>query len=336
MTRIMAGYLLTILWGSLTSPEVCAEPRPLAPPLPEVIQATEALDLVDSGELAALDARIQAGLLAISHSRTLQQREAETLSVRQLARERQRLARARLADCKARFVAFPVFIPEEEVELLSRRSLAEQAYLQAQLDVAAGELLLARTYDRKTPEFREQVSRAIELYEELHIRHRSLLAGLFARLSQGRCYEELGEIRIALGIYEEILEHQGNSPSLIQLRDQALVSRLRCLNTDTRRDYALVEIEASEWLAAAGERGESALGNRIRWELCRALVALARRKETAADQRSARLQRAAETALQIQRIDPEMRPHTAKLLDIILQLQNDALEPAVEPDLPST
>ena len=55
-------------------------------------------------------------------------------------------------------------------------------------------------------------------FEKIHTAYRSMIGGLLARLWQGKCLEEIGQregIDAALGIYRELLLHDGRSSSML-------------------------------------------------------------------------------------------------------------------------
>jgi tetratricopeptide (TPR) repeat protein len=99
-----------------------------------------------------------------------------------------------------------------------------------------------------------------------------MLAGLTARMWQAKCYEERGDIGPAIGIYNELLEHQ--DPRLRPL--QRHVAYFRIIARGKRKEYALAADEAAAWLRANGNspdrlRDLNTLG--VRFELAKNIVA---------------------------------------------------------------
>ncbi|WP_437224437.1 hypothetical protein SH661x_003630 [Planctomicrobium sp. SH661] len=200
---------------------------------------------------------------------------------------------------QAAWERYPAFIPEEEPELRKVRNRAQEMLIRSSLDLAQCDYWEAQTFPVGSPERLDLLRRSGTEYEAIHQRFRSQVGGLYARLWQGKCYEEMRSqagVRLALGIYGEILEHDGTSPQLIRLRDLALNFRLVCLNSEFRKDYQLVELEAEEWLETAGDRADSDTGLAITWELCRALEMLGEDERWAPDTRLDYLSRARDYA----------------------------------------
>ncbi|MFN0196035.1 MAG: hypothetical protein ACKVT0_04775 [Planctomycetaceae bacterium] len=184
------------------------------------------------------------------------------------------------------FKSFPVYIDEQkDKDKYDERGKAELRYIRALLDLATCTYEEAQTYDKTAPEYKTILTNASKEFEEIHTKYRSLVAGLHARMWQGKCFEEQDEIGKALGIYNEILGHPGDSLSLKNLQAQVKQFRLICLNHEQRNDFQLVIQEADEWISFPGNRRalRSNVGLGIRWELVRALDSLSESREIAND-----------------------------------------------------
>ena len=183
---------------------------------------------------------------------------------------------------KAKWEGFPKFIDQvEEPTRYDERRQAEIKYISAQLDLANCTYEDAQTYDKDSNEYGARLRDAAAQYEEIHTKYRSQLGGLYARLWQGKCYEEQGDIQRAIGIYNELLEHPGKSPPMIQLQDQVRHFKLICLNHEKRKDYQLVIDQAGEWLQNARGRAKyTGVGIGIQWEQALAFESLAIARDT--------------------------------------------------------
>lgn len=164
---------------------------------------------------------------------------------------------------------------QKEPEKYAARAKAEIQFMSAQLDLAQCTYEEAQTYDRGSADFNRLLKKASEEYAKIHERYRSQVGGLYARMWQGKCFEEQGELGRALGIYNELLGHPGNSQPIRQLKDNILQFRLICLNDDKKKDYQLVINEAEQWLRENRSRRRTLVGQGITWELARAEEALA-------------------------------------------------------------
>jgi hypothetical protein len=183
---------------------------------------------------------------------------------------------------KGRWEGFPKFIDElEDPKLYDERRQAEIKYIVGQLDLANCTYEEAQTFDKDSAEYGAKLRDAAGQYELIHTRYRSQLGGLYARLWQGKCYEEQGDIQRAIGIYNELLEHPGTSPAMVQLQDQVRHFKLICLNHEKRKDFQLVIDQAGEWLQGArGRKKYTNVGIGIQWEQALAYEALASLRET--------------------------------------------------------
>jgi len=164
---------------------------------------------------------------------------------------------------------------QKEPEKYAARAKAEIQYMSAQLDLAQCTYAEAQTYDPGSADFNRLLKKASEEYAKIHERYRSQVGGLYARMWQGKCFEEQGELGRALGIYNELLGHPGKSLPIRQLKDNILQFRLICLNDEQKKDYQLVINEAEQWLRENRSRKRTAVGQGITWELARAQEALA-------------------------------------------------------------
>ncbi|MFG0335062.1 MAG: tetratricopeptide repeat protein, partial [Maioricimonas sp. JB049] len=219
---------------------------------------------------------------------------------------------------KAAWEKYPVFIPDEEKQARAARAESEALYMQAQLDLAQCGYWEAQTYDRESAKWRELLTQASLDFEEIHTKYRSQIAGLYARLWQGKCFEEMDEIRMALGIYNELLEHDPNTPSMRALQDQTLRFRLICLNHDKRKDYQLVAQEAAAWLNAARSRARTTIGQGIKWELARALEQLGTDRTFSEAQQKNYLSQALNHARAINRYPGELKAPSGALIQRLM------------------
>lgn len=215
-------------------------------------------------------------------------RKAESPSEQNNKKAHQEAARKLIAQARSIFQkaydqhektwkSFPAtFIDKnKEPEKYEARAKAEIQFMSAQLDLAQCTYAEAQTYDPGSADFNRLLKKASEEYAKIHERYRSQVGGLYARMWQGKCFEEQGELGRALGIYNELLGHPGKSQPIRQLKDNILQFRLICLNDEKKKDYQLVINEAEQWLKENRSRRRTAVGQGITWELARAQEALA-------------------------------------------------------------
>ena len=178
---------------------------------------------------------------------------------------------------------FPVSTEDKLVK--QRREAAEVSFLLAQLGTAEAVAREAATWKRGSDEHQELFTDARKLFTNIHSRYRSQIGGIYARLWQGRCCAELGEIRKALGIYDEILEHPTQSASLRGLQSQALHFKLEVLNHPSRKDYRLAEVAGQAWLKKNPSHARTQTGLGIRYQVAIAQERIAASPKTGKENR---------------------------------------------------
>ncbi|MGD9857318.1 MAG: hypothetical protein AB7U20_20440, partial [Planctomycetaceae bacterium] len=219
------------------------------------------------------------------------------------------------------------FIPEEEMVKRAERAKIEGLYMQAQVDLARCTYEEAQTYDAGSDRRNELLNAAAAQFETIHQKYRSQIAGLHARMWQGKCFEEQDDIRKALGIYNEILEHPGDQ--LLTLQDRVRWFRLICLNHDSRKDYQLVVEEATAWKKDARDRLRTTAGLGILYELARAQQAIASSERSMSEVlKTDLLKQALENAQSVARYPgPLKAPAGALAQRLLVSLNREAGDP---------
>jgi hypothetical protein len=181
-------------------------------PLAAAAQAQLAEVLVERGRLQAEQARLldTAG----------QQRRRAMAAVRDLYQQAQSvfLAAEKQSDDASR--KFPRFIDPHNGPLLAQREQVRRDLLQTRLALARVVLEIARTYEPGTAENRAGLQEAAKRYGSLYEKHNGELAGLYARLGQARCYQELGDVDRALALFTELLAQPNEPEALALLKSQ--------------------------------------------------------------------------------------------------------------------
>jgi hypothetical protein len=218
---------------------------------------------------------------------------------------------------KATYDRFDKFIPRSEKARYDAREEAFLLYVQAQLHLGIIEYEEAQSWDKGSDENRRHLRQAANAFDAIHARYRQMVAGLYARLWQGKCFEEQGDLTKALGIYNELLGHGGDNPSpaLKTLQDRVRLFRLICLNHERRRDFLVVIDEAEQWLKVNEEKSPSRTGLGIQCELARALESQALSEETDVFEKDRLLQRALETARAINRHEGEYKESSRTMIE---------------------
>jgi hypothetical protein len=225
---------------------------------------------------------------------------------------------------------FDKFIPKTDK---ARHDAREQAYvrwIQTQLNLAILIYEEAQTYDKGSTENRKRLTDASNAFEQIHARHRSLVAGLHARMLQGKCFEEQDDITKAIGIYDELLGHGGDKPTgaLKNLQDRVLLFKLICLNHDKRKDYQVVAQTAAEWVKENRSSLSTRNGLGIQWEMVRVEELLARKEGVLDAERNRLLQQALSTARSINKFPGEYKDgSTAMIQRLMVALDREPGDP---------
>ena len=249
-------------------------------------------------------------------------------------------ARGVFQDAHDRFLAkwksFGTFIDERDDPVAFReRKKAEIAYIRSQLDLALCTYAESQTYDPKAPEYAKFLTKAALEFEDIHTKYRSLVAGLYARMWQGKCFEEQDEIRKALGVYNELLQHGKTAPgetpkprsrTMKDLQDKVLQFRLICLNHEQRKDYKVVIQEATDWIGRRLPRNK--VGLSIMWERARARESLGSVRTETESESNTYLNAALTDARYINRWPGEYKDVSASMIQrLLVSLNKDPQDP---------
>jgi hypothetical protein len=198
-------------------------------------------------------AQNQMASLAIDRARLDIQSARESSDPPKLATARAALERARKQLNEAekqldgRLQELPKLIAPEEIEQQSEKrkltdSLAHLRLLRASIDFEQ-----ADTFVAGSPDAKRHLQAAAESYARLFELYRTRTVGLVARLSEGRCYQQLGQFKQALGCYGELMELPASDETRT-LKTKSTRYALECWTHDSQKKYP----EAVE----AGERWE--------------------------------------------------------------------------------
>jgi hypothetical protein len=234
-----------------------------------------------------------------------------------------------------RWKTFPVSTADARVK--RQREVAERDYMQAQLDLAMTTYEEAQIHPRTDAKFKATLTKASKQFEAIHTRYRTQIGGLLARVWQGKCFEEQDDIRRAVGVYDEFLEHPGKTPAMVNLQNQVLHFKLICLNHEQRKDYQLVEDFASEWIRKNRHLLQMSTGRGIRYQLAVAREKLAAKSGTPAKDRERLLRDAQRDAEYVNAFPGKYKDATTMMLSRIRRARGlKSKDPETFPDAYST
>lgn len=203
-----------------------------------------------SGRMATMEVEKARNALAQALRGSKQERDSRLAEVRKAFEA----ARAQLIQSEGASTAAiekmpKLFAPGEEhlkqrkIELAS--DLAEARMTEATIDYD-----LARTYTAGSDEAKRHLSTAAEKFGRVAEDYRTRPTGLFARLWEGKCYQESGEHKRALTAFEELSDLTGNSKLIATIRAKAIRQAIECLSDPQTRKYEAAATRGQEWISA--------------------------------------------------------------------------------------
>ena len=94
--------------------------------------------------------------------------------------------------------------------------------MQAELKKFVVDYYEGQTFPPARTERNELLEKGLVAFDDFFKRYRTQIAGFTARMWQGKCYEELGKLGEATGIYKELLDH--TDPNLRPLQKQVAIT----------------------------------------------------------------------------------------------------------------
>ncbi len=138
-------------------------------------------------------------------------------------------------------------IDRKNVELIETRSRARADLVQSRLFLGTVVYETAMTYAADSPERKKLLSDAAEKYKELYDKYGTWLAGLYARMWEGRCYKEQGDYNKALQIFDELLAQVDEPAAFRQLKNKALILSLETCLLPAVKQYKPAVDNFSAW-----------------------------------------------------------------------------------------
>ncbi|HND52067.1 MAG TPA: hypothetical protein PLV92_06715, partial [Pirellulaceae bacterium] len=155
-------------------------------------------------------------------------------------------------ELKKKLDGYPKAIDEKkDAKLYEQREQARADYLQTQLLSVAVKEETADTLDKASKEYKDVLTNAAKEYGEIYNKYRSRLAGMYARMYQGRCHQKVGNFKEALSYYDELLQNQDEPRELHTLKTKVLLLAVDCWMAESQKKYAEVIDKGGKWLDKA-------------------------------------------------------------------------------------
>jgi len=128
---------------------------------------------------------------------------------------------------RAKLKTYPAALdPKKDAKKVEERDRYRADFLQSQLLVAATREEMADTFARDSKEWTDAVTAAGNQYKTVYEDYRTRLAGLYARMYQGRCLQKLKKDKEASAIFNELLSNPDTPDAFRTLKIK--VSALAC------------------------------------------------------------------------------------------------------------
>src|SRR5262249_48532965 len=159
--------------------------------------------------------------------------------------------------------------PKDQKQLDARDKLRLEL-IQAQLLSATVKYESTKTYEPGSEERKKLLTESAAKYEAIYKEHGRLLAGLYAKMWQGRSLFDLGQARQALACFDEVLAQPDEPEEFRVLKTKALDLALDSWNSEQEKKYDLSIAGGERWLKEVkevrGREADSPEGLSIRWK----------------------------------------------------------------------
>jgi hypothetical protein len=123
---------------------------------------------------------------------------------------------------------------KQQAKMFELRLQLRADYLHTLLLAAAIREESADAVPAQDPKHDALLTDAAAQYADIYTKYRSRLAGLYARMYQGRCNQKLGKFRDALGYYSELLDQPDSPEPFRRLKTLTLKLAMECWLEETK------------------------------------------------------------------------------------------------------
>lgn len=180
------------------------------------------------GSLYIVAARNQLGTVLVERARQRLQRaqKATGQEKTQLVNEAkglfdraQKEFGALVEELRTRLKSYPAALDaKKDAKRIEERDRFRQDFLQAQLLAAAAREESAEALDKGSKGWTDALTSAADMYKKIYEDYRTRMAGLYARMYQGRCLQKLGKHKEASAVFNELLANPDNSDAFRGLK----------------------------------------------------------------------------------------------------------------------
>lgn len=216
--------------------------------------------------------RAQANLqLAESPSKSADEKEALRKEAQSLFAEAEKVFSTAEAKFQSEYDAFPNFIDAQDKERKEAKAQVRENLILSMLSVGRVIYEASKAYPPKSSEYKKHLNRAAEEFEAAFKQWRRTPAGLYARMNQGRCLQDLGDTKQALSYYGELLVQPDEPQVFRDLKAKVLQLAMECWNSEKEKQYNETITKGEQWLQnTRGNEDRTPEGLAIRWRVAQA------------------------------------------------------------------
>jgi len=207
-------------------------------------------------------------------------------------------------------------VDPSDKEKVALRDQLRADYLQAQLLAAAIKEETADTADSGSAEFKTLLTEAASQYGEIYEKYRTRLAGLYARMYQGRCAQKMADYKNALSYLGELMEQPDNPEAFRTMKTKTMLLAAGCWANSKLHAEAVAKLDP--WIDKA-RPNESKTPDwlKLRLELAKAQWnhAYELKKKDSKDPQAKRMESdARKNALFVSRVKGDLQQESRELL----------------------
>jgi tetratricopeptide (TPR) repeat protein len=143
-----------------------------------------------------------------------------------------------------------LFAPGEQEKQQHKNEMAADL-AEVRLTSASIDYELAKSYEPGSEDANRYLKLAADKFGKLYEDYRTRGAGLFAHLWEGRCYQELGDMKRALGCYQDLVDLPAKNSQVRTVRNKALRQSLECWLRPEEKKHEEAVTRGDQWVSEA-------------------------------------------------------------------------------------
>lgn len=160
---------------------------------------------------------------------------------------------------------FPKIVDPKDRAQVAARNAVRLNLLQARLFSATVLYETSKAHAAGSEEWKKLLTAGAEKFGEIYKSNDKIIAGLFARMWQGRCLQDLGDLTQAITYYEQLLV-QPESDELRDLKRRTLRYAMECWIDEKEKKYDEAIKQGEAWLKQTrGQEDVTSEGLAIHW-----------------------------------------------------------------------